>query len=98
MHICQPHREGASFVRLPNEIKDIVFDHLATTDILHVAATCKALYEFALPLAYRNLTLTWTKADRDGLHKRCIDLLGLLRTLKSNPNYGQTVQALDFQA
>jgi hypothetical protein len=42
----------ASLVRLPNELKDLVFAHLSSCDLLKLAATCKVIHEVALPAVY----------------------------------------------
>jgi hypothetical protein len=74
----------ASLTALPIELKDFIFEHLSTPHLLNLSATCKHLHALALPLAYRNLTLTWTNGPLGAA--RNPKLLILVRPFNQNPD------------
>lgn len=49
----------ASLISLPNELKDLVFQHLCCADFVRLARTCRELHAIALPIAYQDLAVTW---------------------------------------
>ena len=92
------HLGMASLVLLPNELKDMVLEHLPSPDLIRLATTCKALYDVALPWVYRNMTLTWANADDQHQRQRSPDLFNLLQTLKASPDIAKSVRTLNFEA
>lgn len=85
----------ASLDCLPNELKDYISAHLSSNDLLRLSTTCRALYAYAQPLAYRNVTLTWSRHQQKS---RSPQLYALLRTLLENPNHASGVRQLAFEA
>ncbi|KAF2823072.1 hypothetical protein CC86DRAFT_75784 [Ophiobolus disseminans] len=86
----------ASLVSLPNELKDSIFEHLSCADFISLSGTCRELHIYTLPLAYRNLTLTWANINKQQpkapvQHK-------LLRTIIQKPNYANSIKALSIEA
>jgi hypothetical protein len=88
----------ASLVSLPNELKDLVFYHLLSRDLLRLAATCRALHAVALPAAYAAVSLDWHNADQTGIVPVGPDLSGLLATLVNRPDLTGLVKDLTFTA
>jgi hypothetical protein len=88
----------ASLVSLPNELKDLVFNHLLSRDLLRLAATCRALHAVALPAAYAAVSLDWHNADQTGIVPVGPDLSGLLATLVNRPDLTGLVKDLTFTA
>ncbi|KAF3934754.1 hypothetical protein ABW20_dc0107756 [Dactylellina cionopaga] len=48
----------AEFLSLPNELLAEILTYVETPrDIIQIALTCKALYDFVLPIAYRSIAI-----------------------------------------
>ncbi|OAL01197.1 hypothetical protein IQ06DRAFT_138240 [Phaeosphaeriaceae sp. SRC1lsM3a] len=82
----------ASLLTLPNELQDIVIEHLTTPDLINVALTCKHFHTLALHKAYKNLTLNWINAPENV--KRNPRLDHLHQTFDSRPDLEEQVNRL----
>jgi hypothetical protein len=85
----------ASLVALQNELLDLISSRLSSSDLLQLSTTCKVLYAYAQPLAYRDVTLTWIQHEQV---PRSPKLHTLLRTLIENPNHARAIKRLGFEA
>lgn len=84
---------------LPTELKDLITEYLSSEDLLRLSTTCKELYVYALPLAYRTTTLTW--AQRPVQHDDVVmspKLHALLRALVKKPGLATAVKSVHFEA
>jgi hypothetical protein len=90
-----PPSEMASLDALPNELLDLISSRLSPDDLLQLSTTCKVLYAYAQPLAYRNVTLTWIQREEA---PRSPKLHALLRTLIEKPNLARAIKRLGFEA
>jgi hypothetical protein len=89
----------ASLVSLPNELKDLVFAHLSSCDLLKVAATCKVIHVVALPAVYTTLALRWSKAEPNtSIAPEGPDLSSLLLTMINKPKLAGMVKDPSFTA
>ncbi|KAF2028270.1 hypothetical protein EK21DRAFT_114042 [Setomelanomma holmii] len=80
----------------PNELKDLIFAHLSSPDLLHLSATCKALYARARDHAYQHITLTWD--DSPSQRTKVPILQRLLRTLITAPALSARIKTLKLHA
>jgi hypothetical protein len=85
----------ASLITLPNEIGDLIFEHLTTPDFIHLSETCKQLHVRTLPLAYKHLTLTWyNESEQTGKSPNMNELSSKFR---ANPELKNSVRRLTLE-
>jgi hypothetical protein len=85
----------ASLVTLPNEISDLIYEHLTTPDFLHLSETCEQLHTRVLPLAYKHLTLTWYNESEQ--IRKSPDINALSRKFRASPEIKNLVRRLTLE-
>jgi hypothetical protein len=85
----------ASLIALPNEISDLIFEHLTTPDFISLSKTCKDLHARALPLSYQHLTLTWYNTSERT--RKNPNITSLSSRFEANPELKNSVRHLTLE-
>jgi hypothetical protein len=85
----------ASLIALPNELSDLIFEHLTTPEFISLSKTCKHLHARALPLSYKHLTLMWYNTSERTIKNP--NTISLSNRLEANPELKNSVRRLTLE-
>jgi hypothetical protein len=79
----------------PEELLDAITTHLAQSDVLSLALTCKALWRSTSPRIFRAISMTW---DANEIRPSAPRITSLLRALVKCPRNAARIEHVELQA